>query len=443
MGAEKVRIEASELADPRVDAVLAQQGSFGMRPVPARVDDRKASLLYRPWLVLMVAGTLGGLAGWAVIEPFFDDGLRVEGRVDRLSVPPDAFGYAELKVSGVEVIVTGETRVHRAGDPLDVEALDGARRVTVVGQEVARGDGTVLVAYDVGVLEGEAPPGDVSLPALRLRDALVAFAVFPLVAALVSLFVAAADGLLSRAWRRAALCGVVGLSAGLALGLVSSVASQLVYGLGTALVQRIDAGGAGTSTAGFLTQMVARGLAWAVAGVAMGLGQGIALRSRRLVVNGMLGGVIGALVGGMLFDPVDRLVNGGAGYTGAEASRAIGFAVIGLGAGLMIGVVELLARDAWLKMLAGPLAGKEFMLFRNPTAIGSSPKADVYLFKDAAVEPTHALIHVLGEGYELESVSAGAPAEVNGRPVRRARLEPGDQIRIGKTVLAFAVKEGR
>lgn len=416
MGAEKVRIEASELADPRVDAVLAQQGSFGMRPVPARVDDRKASLLYRPWLVLMVAGTLGGLAGWAVIEPFFDDGLRVEGRVDRLSVPPDAFGYAELKVSGVEVIVTGETRVHRAGDPLDVEALDGARRVTVVGQEVARGDGTVLVAYDVGVLEGEAPPGDVSLPALRLRDALVAFAVFPLVAALVSLFVAAADGLLSRAWRRAALCGVVGLSAGLALGLVSSVASQLVYGLGTALVQRIDAGGAGTSTAGFLTQMVARGLAWAVAGVAMGLGQGIALRSRRLVVNGMLGGVIGALVGGMLFDPVDRLVNG---------------------------VVELLARDAWLKMLAGPLAGKEFMLFRNPTAIGSSPKADVYLFKDAAVEPTHALIHVLGEGYELESVSAGAPAEVNGRPVRRARLEPGDQIRIGKTVLAFAVKEGR
>jgi hypothetical protein len=264
--------------------------------------------------------------------------------------------------------------------------------------------------------------------------------VFPLVAALIGLFVAMADGLLSRAWRRAALCGLAALASGLGLGLVTSIVGELLYTVGTSWVARLGEG-EGVSTAAFAGQMVARGLAWAASGVTMGLGQGIALRSRRLLVNGLLGGVVGALVGGMLFDPIDRLLDGAAWGRGAEASRAVGFAVIGLGAGLMIGVVELLARDAWLKMLAGPLAGKEFMLFRNPTVIGSSPKADVYLFKDAEVEPTHALLHVMGEGYEVESVAGPGRVLVNGVGVRRARLEPGDQLTIGKTVLAFAVKE--
>ena len=31
--------------------------------------------------------------------------------------------------------------------------------------------------------------------------------------------------------------------------------------------------------------------------------------------------------------------------------------------GAMIGIVELLARDTWLRMTQGPLSGKEFILF--------------------------------------------------------------------------------
>ncbi|MGC3996282.1 MAG: RING finger protein [Anaeromyxobacter sp.] len=115
------------------------------------------------------------------------------------------------------------------------------------------------------------------------------------------------------------------------------------------------------------------------------------------------------------------------GLHGGDLSRAVGFTVIGLTTGLMIGVVELLARDAWLKMQAGPLAGKEFVLFKNPTTIGSSPKADIYLFKDAEVEPVHALIHVVGEGYELEDKGGAGRTVVNGRAVRRKRLEAGDR----------------
>ena len=231
------------------------------------------------------------------------------------------------------------------------------------------------------------------------------------------------------------------MESGLALGLITSMLGEVVYAVGRSLVAGLRGDG-GTSVAAFVTQMITRGLAWAVTGAAMGLGQGIALRSKRMLLNGLLGGIIGALVGGMLFDPIDRLLHGDAMGSGAAASRGIGFMVIGLGVGLMIGVVELLARDAWLKMLAGPLAGKEFMLYKNPTTIGSSPKADIYLFKDAEVEPTHALLHAMGDAYELESAAGAGRTLVNGQAIHRARLQPGDQIRIGKTVLSFSVKEG-
>jgi hypothetical protein len=438
--AQKIRIDPAELADPRVDAALAQQGSFGMRP-PDRLPDRKASLLYRPWLVLAVAGALGGLAGWAVIEPFFDDGLRIEGRVERVAPDPLGGPLTDLRISGVTVRArTGYTRVLRGGVPIDVEALEGATRVAVWCVQSSMPAGMPPFAYRIEALPGAAPEGEVSLAAARLRSLLVALALFPVSAAFVGLFLAAADGLLSRAWRRAALCGLVGLSSGLGLGLMTTVLGEMVYRLGQGAAVRLGEPGGGTSAAAFLAQMVARGLAWAVTGAAMGLGQGIALRSRKMALNGLLGGVIGALVGGMLFDPIDRLLHGDA-IAGAEASRAVGIAVVGLGAGLMVGVVELLSRDAWLKMLAGPLAGKEFVLFKNPTVIGSSPKSDVYLFKDAEVAPTHALLHALGGGHEIEAAAGAGPTLLNGLPVRRARLEPGDQIRIGKTVLSFGVKE--
>jgi hypothetical protein len=387
-----------------------------------------------------VAGALGGLAGWAAVEPFAHDGLRFDARVDAVErAGPDADG-ALLVASGLRVMLRPEiTRLVRDGKPAGVDALEVGAHVIVRGQIVPSRATPLLVAYDVTVVPGEAPQERASLSGITLRHNLSSLIIFPGVAALVGLFLAAADGLLSRAWRRASLCALVGLSSGLGLGFVAAVLAEVVYSLG----QRVVDGMSGElPLAALLAQMLSRGLAWAVVGTAMGLGQGIALRSRRMLLNGLLGGVIGALIGGLLFDPIDKFLHAGTIGATAGLSRAVGFVVIGATTGLMIGVVELLARDAWLKMLAGPLTGKEFVLFKNPTIIGSSPKSDIYLFKDPGVEPTHALIHVLGEGHEVE-VQRSAPAIfLNGRPVRRTRLAHGDQLRIGQTVLSFSVKEG-
>ena len=65
----------------------------------------------------------------------------------------------------------------------------------------------------------------------------------------------------------------------------------------------------------------------------------------------------GGLLGGLLFDPIETFVSG-RDRADAGQSRMISFTVIGVTVGLMIGLVELLARDAWLAMTQGPLRGK-------------------------------------------------------------------------------------
>ncbi len=187
--------------------------------------------------------------------------------------------------------------------------------------------------------------------------------------------------------------------------------------------------------------MMGRASAWAVAAIPAGIGQGIALRESKVIVNGLLGGVLGGLLGGMLFDPIYLAfsMEDGEGWL----SRGIGLTIIGLAVGLFVGIVEQWTKSAWLMMKAGPLAGKQFVVFRNPTVLGSSPKADIYLFKDEAIEPRHALIHDRGGRYEIEDMNSADGTYVNGIPVKRQILRAGDQIVLGKTVLEFALKESK
>ena len=117
--------------------------------------------------------------------------------------------------------------------------------------------------------------------------------------------------------------------------------------------------------------------------------------------------------------------------------------IIGLSVGLFVGLVEGWTKTAWLLMRAGPLAGKQFVLFRDTTVLGSSPKAEVYLFKDEAIEPRHALIYNRGGRFEIEDCNSRDGTYVNGVPIRRQALNHGDQVVLGKTVLEFQLKETR
>jgi hypothetical protein len=235
--------------------------------------------------------------------------------------------------------------------------------------------------------------------------------------------------------RRALICGLVGLFVGFVGGFVSSIIANIAYSPLHHLAMK-QAGATGLSSMGFMLQMVGRSIAWCLAGCAMGLGQGIALRSKRLLIYGLIGGVVGGLLGGLLFDPID-LVLLGSDKPSAALSRMIGLGVIGLCVGATIGIVELLARDAWLRMTQGPLTGKEFLVFKDVMNIGSSPRSDIYLFNDAQVAENHAILRAVGDECEIEARQATNPVLLNNRSVTRARLRHGDNVTIGRTSFVF------
>lgn len=271
-------------------------------------------------------------------------------------------------------------------------------------------------------------------------------AFFSSVAAGIGLFLGAAEGLMCRNLRRASICGLVGVGIGIAGGVVAWFVGWVVYGIAHIIMFRmmIDRGavpGAPMKPTGLilLVQIFGRAAAWAIVAIPSGLGQGIALKEKKVILNGLLGGMLGGLLGGLLFDPIAMVFPG----SGGTVSRAIGVAIIGLFVGLFVGLVEGWTKTAWLLMRAGPLAGKQFVMFRDTTVLGSSPKAEIYLFKDEAIEPRHALIYNRGGRFEIEDCNSRDGTYVNGVPIRRQVLNHGDQIVLGKTVLEFQLKESR
>ncbi len=263
---------------------------------------------------------------------------------------------------------------------------------------------------------------------------------FPTVAGFVGLFLGAAEGLMCRNVLRALLCGSVGLGIGFGLGLVFLIPAGILF-----LVMNIVAYAfqknreAPPEGFAFLIVMMGRAAAWALAAIPAGLGQGIALRERKVIFNGVVGAVLGGMLGGLLFDPISVIFSSADGR--ATLSRCIGFMVIGFSVGLFVGLVEGWTKTAWLLMRAGPLAGKQFVLHRDATVLGSSPKADIYLFKDDAIEPRHAVLYNRGGRFELEDCKTPDGTYVNGVPISRQILKNGDKIVLGKTVLEFALKE--
>jgi len=271
---------------------------------------------------------------------------------------------------------------------------------------------------------------------------LASILLFPVVAASIGLFLGSAEGLICRNLLRAVKSGFVGLGIGFVGGSIALFPTGMVFGVCLELVHELwknpQAEPMPTGLA-LLVLMIGRAVAWSIVAIPAGMGQGIALKERKVILNGVVGAVLGGLLGGLLFDPIALVLTTADGQ--ATYSRAVGFVAIGCFVGLFVGLVEGWTKTAWLLMRRGPLAGKQFILFKDTTVLGSSPKADVYLFKDDAIEPRHAVITNRGGRFEIEDCQTPDGTYVNGIPVRRNLLQDGDQIVLGKTVLEFSVSE--
>ena len=456
-----IRISKEEATSSHVDDLLKRQMS--MRGEPGVTRERSSAWYYQTWFILMIAGAFGAVAAWAIIEPYYDDLPYFRGTVSEIKsdIYQDSSGEHHSRRGGVDVssvvalTIRGETiyllastKELTANGSKDLINLDSIKIGDQVGaylyfESKKQGGTLAVVRYLERGPKWSHSGGDTeTFSQLKARKRIAGTLLFPLVAGLIGLFIGAIDGIICRLPRRSLLCGGIGLLVGLLGGFVCSMAGDIAYAPLTNLALKQSEDSAyGLNTLGFVIQVFGRTLAWGMVGVAMGLGQGIALRSKRLLIYGLLGGVVGGLLGGMLFDPIDMMVLG-PDKVSAHLSRLIGLGVIGVCVGAMIGIVELLARDTWLRMTQGPLAGKEFILFKDVMNIGASPRSDIYLFNDPKVADTHAIIRSVGDECEIEAQGTTYPVLLNNSATRRARLRHGDTVGIGRTIFVFQRKRG-
>lgn len=255
-------------------------------------------------------------------------------------------------------------------------------------------------------------------------DLIILIVGMSLVGGALSVSLSIADHVVAQNWRAALINGCVGLALGMLGGVINLFVGCITYN---------SLGGGDLSTP-FAMQVFARTLAWAMIGLFLAVAPGLVLMNVKRCLIGMTGGFIGGVLGGMTFDVIAEASND-------TLSRLVGVVTIGLVSGLGTGVIELAAKTGWLKVAAGLIAGKQFVLYKNPTYIGSSPQCEIYLFKDPQVSPQHAAIHTVPGGFDIEDLRSATSTLVNGRKVSRTRLRHNDKIQIGSTTLLFQEKQ--
>src|SRR5215470_12866849 len=96
------------------------------------------------------------------------------------------------------------------------------------------------------------------------------------------------------------------------------------------------------------------------------------------------------------------------------------------------------SRDAVIIVLYGPHLGRRFALGAAETIIGRAPDIGISLDTDS-VSRRHARLYATEVGVVLEDLGSTNGSYVNDRPVERAVLNDGDQIRLGSVILKFLV----
>jgi pSer/pThr/pTyr-binding forkhead associated (FHA) protein len=95
-------------------------------------------------------------------------------------------------------------------------------------------------------------------------------------------------------------------------------------------------------------------------------------------------------------------------------------------------------RVAWLYILSGPGAGRDFRL-GSKTTIGRDPVECDIVLSDPAVSERHARIQKEGDEFFIYDLASLNHTFVNGQPVQKQILADDDEIRIGNVTLVFKV----
>ena len=171
--------------------------------------------------------------------------------------------------------------------------------------------------------------------------------------------------------------------------------------------------------------------------------QGARFKLIKCLIGGTFGGVIGALL--LLFFRSSLLgVFSGQDESTLRSPRAMGFVALGACIGLLVGLAQVILKEAWVRVEAGFRAGREMILAKERTSVGRAEGSDIALFGDSGVERQHAQIVLDAHRYWIEDNGTPGGTFVNDQKIDgRAVLQSGDLIRMGKSLLRFYERQKR
>src|SRR5205085_596548 len=143
-------------------------------------------------------------------------------------------------------------------------------------------------------------------------------------------------------------------------------------------------------------------IGWMLAGVLIGAGLGaydilMALNGKqemkaaqRKTLNGVYGGLLGGLIGGLPFWALENTT------ILPRSSALVSLVLLGACIGLMIGLAQVILKEAWIKVEEGFRPGRELLLNKEETTIGRAESCDLGLYADNSIDRLHASIVMKG-----------------------------------------------
>ena len=259
------------------------------------------------------------------------------------------------------------------------------------------------------------------------------------VATLFAVSLSVADYLIARNWRRAALGSIFafGLAiVGMCSGMVACFLDPLMRAAGSSSQETLEQAWTQLTGARLVVPLVLFSAGFALFAT---MTPAIILRSWKRLWIGFAGGFVGILSGGGIATGISYClwISIGPGSALLHAMLATAIILPSTFAGFVTGLVENVVKTGWLRVISGKIAGRQVILYRNSTCIGSSPKSEVYLCDDPLVAPQHAAIHSVNGAFEVEDLQSPTGTFVNGQRISRTVLRDNDQVKIGATDFQF------
>ncbi|OHD68917.1 MAG: hypothetical protein A2W19_11170 [Spirochaetes bacterium RBG_16_49_21] len=178
---------------------------------------------------------------------------------------------------------------------------------------------------------------------------------------------------------------------------------------------------------------VSRAIGWAVLGLFAGMVDGVRSRSGNKIRVGIIGGISGGFLGGLALEYFRTA------YPETVFARLLGLLIFGLFIGLFYGFVEVRLSYGVLTLLNGRFKGREFLINQKKLRIGALEKNDIKLEGYHDVSDCHALVSVKKDDVFISPVADGRLL-VNDDPVNEHMLKYEDVIKIGSAKLLYQYK---